>query len=108
MRSGVVWPIVLREYTANDIFVDLDAEGIRDLLGDPHVAETRIALLHLNDGRDEFRGRTFGAGFAAVRRRGKEQVVFPIHQGLVEFEQRCRLDERAKLGNSVRASWIDC
>ena len=103
MTSGVPWPIVFRKHAANDIFVDLDAEGIRDLLGDPHGAETRIAPLHLNDGRDEFRGRTFGTGFAAMRRRGKEQAVFPIHQGSVELEECCRLDERAKLGNSARA-----
>ena len=48
------------------ILVDLDAEGMRDLLGDPLVAETRIALLHVDDGRDELRGRTFGTGFAAM------------------------------------------
>lgn len=69
MRFGVVWPIMFREYAANDIFVDLDAEGMRDLLGDPHVAETRIAAIHLDDGRDEFGGRAFGTGFAAMRRR---------------------------------------
>ena len=63
----------------------------------------RIAPLQLDDGRDEFRGRTFGTGFAAMRRGGKEQAVFPIHQGLVELEQRCRLDERAKLRNPARA-----
>ena len=33
--SGVVWPIVLRKDAANDIFVDLDAERMSDLLGDP-------------------------------------------------------------------------
>ena len=38
-----------------------------------------------------------------MRRGGKEQAVFAIHQGLVELEQRCRLDERAKLRNPARA-----
>jgi hypothetical protein len=74
MRSGVAWP--------NDIFVDLDAEGMRDLLADAHAAELGIAPLHLDDGRDEFRGRTFGTGFAAMRRERKEQAVFAIHQAL--------------------------
>ena len=60
MTSGVAWPIVFRKHAANDIFVDLDAEGIRDLLGDPHVAETRIALLHLNDGGDDGIEHTVG------------------------------------------------
>jgi hypothetical protein len=27
---------VFRKHAANDIFVDLDAEGMSDLLGDPH------------------------------------------------------------------------
>jgi len=62
-----------------------------------------IAPLHLDDGRDEFRGRTFRTGFAATRRGGKEQPVLPIHQRLVELQQRCRLDERAKLRNAARA-----
>lgn len=38
MRSRVAWPILLREHAANDIFVDLDAEGMGDLLGDAHTA----------------------------------------------------------------------
>jgi len=33
---------------------------------------------------------------------GKEPTILPIHQGLVELEQRCRLDERAKLREPVR------
>ena len=103
MTSGVAWPIVFRKHAANDIFVDVDAESMSDLLGDAHTAKSRIAPLHLDDGRDEFRGRTFGTGFAAMRRRGKEQAIFPIHQGSVELEECCRLDERAKLGNPARA-----
>ena len=67
--SGVAWPVVLREHAANDIFVDLDAEGMRDLLGDAHTAEPGIAALQLDDRRDEFRGRTFGTGFAATATR---------------------------------------
>jgi hypothetical protein len=93
---------VSSEDSTNQILVDLHAEGMSDLLGDSHIAETRVAPLHLDDGRDEFRRRTFGTRFAAMRRRGKEQPVFPIHQGLVELEQRCRLDERAKLRNPAR------
>ena len=72
-------------------------------MSDAHAAEMWIAPLHLDDGRDEFRGRTFRTGFAATRRGGKEQPVLPIHQRLVELQQRCRLDERAKLRNAARA-----
>ena len=53
---------MLREYPTHNIFVDVDAEGVRDLLGDAHAAETRIAPLHLDDGRDEFRGGPLGPG----------------------------------------------
>jgi hypothetical protein len=66
---------VLREHAANDILVNLDAEDMRELLGNAHTAKLGIAGLQLNDRRDEFCGRTFGAGFAARRRRGKEQAV---------------------------------
>lgn len=59
----------------------------------------RASCHRASDGRDEFRGRTFGTGFAAMRRRRKEQAVFAIHQRLVEFKERCRLDERAKFRN---------
>jgi hypothetical protein len=61
---------------AEFIFVDVNAEGMRDLLGDADTAEFGISALELNDRRDEFRGRTFGAGFAAMRGGGKEQAVF--------------------------------
>jgi hypothetical protein len=100
--AGVVWSVVSGEDSTNRVFVDLHAEGMRDLLGNPHVAETRIAPFHLYNGRDEFRGRTFGTGFAAMRRGRKEKAVFPIDQCLVEFDQRCRLDQHAKLRNSAR------
>lgn len=101
--SGVTGVVVLREHAAHDIFVDVNAEGMRDLLGDADAAEFGISALELDDRRDEFRGRTVGAGFAAMHGGGKGQAVFPIHQGLVELEQCCRLDERAKLRNPARA-----
>jgi len=56
------WPIVLREHTANDIFVDLDAERMSHLLSDAHTAKLGIARLHRDDGRDEFRGWPFRPG----------------------------------------------
>jgi hypothetical protein len=38
-----------------------------------------VALRHFNDGADGFRGRTFGTGFAVMRRGRKEQVLFALH-----------------------------
>jgi hypothetical protein len=90
---------VLREHAANDIFVDVDAESMRDLLRDAYTAEPGVAALQFSDRRDEFRRRTFGAGFAATGGGGKEQTILVIDQRPVEFEQRCRLDERAKFLN---------
>jgi hypothetical protein len=34
---------VLGEYPAHDILVDVEAEGVRDLLGDLHIAELGIS-----------------------------------------------------------------
>jgi len=98
---------VFGKYAAHDIFVDLDAKGVRDLLGDAYATEARIAPLHLDDDGDELRGRTFGTGFAAMRRGRKEQLVLMIHQRPVKLEQCSRLDEapsfttRRGLTNSV-------
>src|SRR6202047_5269161 len=49
------------KHAAHDIFVDLDAKGVSDLLGDADTTELRIAVLHLDDGRDELRGGAFWA-----------------------------------------------
>ena len=38
------------------IFVDLDAKGVSELLGDADTTELRIAVLHLDDGRDQLLG----------------------------------------------------
>ena len=94
---------MLREHASNDVLVKLDSEGVSDLLGDTHATEPWIAALQLDDRRDECCRRTFGAGFTATVAGGKEPTILPIHQGLVELEQRCRLDERAKLRNPPRA-----
>ena len=96
--------VVSGEDSTNHVYVDLYAEGVRDLLGDSHAAETRFTPLHLYNRCDELRRRTFGAGFAAIRRKGKEQPVLAFHQRLVELEQRRGLDEHAKYRNSVRAN----
>src|SRR5438552_11079058 len=84
--SGVAWPVVSVKDTAHDILVDLDSEGMSDLLSDSHAAETRIAPLHFDDGRDELGGWSFQTRPAAMRRGRKEQAVFPLHQRLVELE----------------------
>jgi len=63
---GVTGPVVLRQDTTHHILVDLDAKGMSDLLGSPHAAEHRVAVLHLNDRGDQFCRGTFGAWLAAT------------------------------------------
>ena len=47
--------IVLREHAADDVFVDIDAKGTRDLLCDAGTANTGIAALELDDRVDRIR-----------------------------------------------------
>jgi hypothetical protein len=46
--------IVLREHAADDVFVDIDAKGTRNLLCDAGTTNTGIAALELDDRVDEF------------------------------------------------------
>src|ERR1019366_7351406 len=63
---GVVGSGVPGEHAAHDIFVDLYAEGVRDLLSDFRTAEARIAPFDLNNCGDEFSRWSFGAWLAAT------------------------------------------
>ena len=57
VRAGVVRPVMLGQHATHDIFIDVEAEGVRDLLGDLQRAELGIAPLHLDDCRNEFGNR---------------------------------------------------
>jgi hypothetical protein len=86
---------VYGKHATRDIFVDLDAKSVFDLLGDADTAELWIAALHLDDGRrDELCGRVFRSGLSLPMGRGEQQTVFSMDQRPVEFEQRGRLDNR--------------
>jgi hypothetical protein len=52
---------VLREHPAHDIFIDLDAEGVRDLLGNALIAESGVTKLHFDNRCDECRRGTLRA-----------------------------------------------
>jgi len=54
--------IVFREYPADDVFVDIDAKGVRNLLCDAGTANTGIAAFELDDRIDEFLRWPFWAG----------------------------------------------
>jgi hypothetical protein len=51
---------VLSEDAAHDIFVDLDAKRVSNLLGNARTPESRIAALHFEDRRDELLRGPFG------------------------------------------------
>ena len=55
---------MLRQDPAYDIFIDLDAEGMSNLLGDALIAELGIMTLHFDDRGDEFLRGPFGPGLA--------------------------------------------
>ena len=53
------WPGLSRRASqrlaaTDDVFVDIDAKGSRDLLGDTGTADPRIAALERDDRVDEF------------------------------------------------------
>src|SRR5262249_39763823 len=62
--------IVLREHAADDVFVDIDAKGTRNLLCDAGAANTGIAALELDDCVDEVLRWPFWAG-APMTSRGE-------------------------------------
>ena len=74
------------ENPSDDIFVDVDAEGQSDLLGNSFTAPGRIASFHLNDGIDEFFGRSFRTRPAPVIGR-KQEAILVVCQHLVKVEQ---------------------
>src|SRR5713101_8552146 len=54
--------IVFREHPADDVFVDIDAKGVRNLLGDAGTANAGVAAFELDDRVDEFLRWSFRAG----------------------------------------------
>jgi hypothetical protein len=54
--------IVFRKHAADDVFVDIDAKGTRNLLCDAGTANTGIAALELDDRTDEFFRWPFWSG----------------------------------------------
>jgi len=77
---------VYGERAPHDIFVDLDAKGVSDLLGDADTTELRIAVLHLDDGRDQLLGWALRARLSSLAWRGEQQAIFSMDHGLVELE----------------------
>ncbi len=48
-RAG---PVVLLQHATHHIFMNINAESLRDLTGDPLIAEAGIPAFHFDDDRD--------------------------------------------------------
>jgi hypothetical protein len=90
-----------RQNPAHHVLVDLDAESMRDLLGNPGTAEARIAVLHLEDHGNQFLRRTLGSG-PTTRLTREQQTVFPLNQCSVKSQQRRGPDGDGDSQNATR------
>ena len=72
--------IVFREHPADDVFVDIDAEGVGNLLCDAGTANTGIATFELDDRVDELlRGALLGRGADDLLTR-KAELLKEVHE----------------------------
>src|SRR5882672_9509919 len=92
--------IVFREHAADDVFVDIDAKGTRNLLCDAGTANTGIAALELDDRVDEFLRWPFWSGAPMPSRREKPPI-FAFLERLVESQQGSGLQDDRKLRDSA-------
>src|SRR5664279_4804718 len=92
--------IVFREYPAGDVFVDIDAKGVRKLLCDAGTANTGVAAFDLYDRVDELLRRSLRAGTPMTSRR-EEPPIFAFLERLVESEQGSGLQDDGELRNSA-------
>jgi hypothetical protein len=81
---------VTGENPSNHVFVDGDVESQGNLLSNTRAAPSGIALLHLDDGFDEFFVGSSGSGLAPAFR-GKKQAVLALGQDLLKVQKGRRL-----------------
>ena len=77
---------VLCQYSADDVLVDIDTEGQRDLLGNSGTAPTGITPFHFNDSIDEFFARPFRTRPTLVIGR-KQEAVLSFDEHAMETQQ---------------------
>jgi hypothetical protein len=81
---------VTGENPSNHVFVDGDVESPGNLLSNTWATPGGIALLHLDDGFDEFFVGSPGSGLAPALR-GEKQAVLALGQDLVKVQKGRRL-----------------
>src|SRR5437773_18369 len=86
MTPGVLFrSVVTGENPSNHVFVDGDVESQGHLLSNSRTAPGGIALLHLDNGFQEFFVGSFGAGPTPALG-GEEQAILSVPQSLVEAQ----------------------
>ena len=63
-----IWPIVDSKNTPDIILIQIEPECQIDLLSNSRATISRVPLLHLDDGFDDFLGGTFWSGLPAAAR----------------------------------------
>src|ERR1700694_248043 len=92
---------MLLQNASHDILVHLNAEGIRNLLGDFQRPELRVSAFHLHHGGNELRRGTLRPRFCAALA-GIEQSVLAADQGFVKPHESRRLQRNRNLRSPTR------
>jgi hypothetical protein len=90
---------VFPEHPADDVFVDIDAKGVRNLLCNAGTANA-VAAFELDDRLDEFLPRSLRAGAPMTTRR-EEPPIFAFLERRMESEQGSGLQNDRELGDST-------
>jgi hypothetical protein len=90
---------MISENPTDHVFVDLDAEGQSDLMGNPLAAPCAITPFHLNDRVDQFSCRTFRSRTAGPAGR-EQQPVLLFRQHFVKMQQSRGLQDDSRAQNS--------
>ncbi len=64
VANAVKWSVMFSKDTSHNIFIDIGAERLIDLLRDPWATEVWIASFQFDDGLDEFGGRSLWSWFS--------------------------------------------
>src|SRR4029453_12270188 len=93
------------ENPADNVFVDVHAEGESDLLGNALAAPGAIAAFHFDDRADQLFRRSFGTGSTDSFGR-KQQSVFLLDQHFMKTQQSRGLLRRQPTAKHARGASI--
>ena len=51
--------IVRGQHSPNNIFVNMNIEGVRNLMGDTLIPKSRISMFHVDNGRNQLWSRAY-------------------------------------------------